>query len=191
MDIVIASNNAHKIFEIRQILKNAFQNIYSLQDVGIECDPCENGKTFLENAQIKAREIAKFTDLPVLADDTGLCVKTLNGEPGVYSARYAGNHDFAANRRKLLDKLKNIADRTAYFETAVVLRFNDGKEISAIGRVEGEILTKETGIAGFGYDSIFFCNDLKKSFGECTDEEKNKISHRGRALLSLLSKLAH
>lgn len=189
MKLLIASNNKHKIDEIKQILSKNFSEIYSLEELGISCDPEENGATFSDNALIKANEIAKHTDMAVLADDTGLCVDFLGGKPGVFSARYAGNHDHAANRRKILQEMANATDRSAHFCTAVALRYPDGKIVCAEGRVDGRILTEETGANGFGYDSIFFSNDLGKSFGEATAEEKNSVSHRGRALQSLLSKI--
>ena len=187
MDVVIASNNKHKIKEIKEILQDKFDNLYSLAEANIHCDPDETGETFLENAQIKAREIAKHTNCAVLSDDTGLCVHALDNQPGVYSARYAGEQgNDKLNRDKLLYNLQSKDDRTAHFETVVVLHYPNGNEIVATGRVDGYILLEETGMAGFGYDCIFFCDDLNKSFGLATDEEKNSVSHRGRALRNLL-----
>lgn len=191
MNLLIASNNSQKIKEIKSILKDRFDNIVSLKEAKINCDPEENGQTFYENALIKANEIAKHTSFTVLADDTGLCVNSLNGEPGVYSARYGGDHDSAKNRNKLLEKLQQKSDRSAYFQTAVVLRYPDGTTFAADGRVDGRILERETGGNGFGYDCIFFCNELGKSFGEATEEEKNAVSHRSRALRNLLNKLKY
>ncbi len=191
MNLLIASNNSKKIKEIKSILKDRFDNIVSLKEAKINCDPEENGQTFYENALIKANEIAKHTSFAVLADDTGLCVNSLNGEPGVYSARYGGDHDSAKNRNKLLEKLQQKSDRSAYFQTAVVLRYPDGTTFAADGRVDGRILERETGGNGFGYDCIFFCDELGKSFGEATEEEKNAVSHRSRALRNLLNKLKY
>ncbi len=191
MNLLIASNNSQKIKEIKSILKDRFDNIVSLKEAKINCDPEENGQTFYENALIKANEIAKHTSFTVLADDTGLCVNSLNGEPGVYSARYGGDHDSAKNRNKLLEKLQQKSDRSAYFQTAVVLRYPDGTTFAADGRVDGRILERETGGNGFGYDCIFFCDELGKSFGEATEEEKNAVSHRSRALRNLLNKLKY
>lgn len=191
MNLLIASNNSQKIKEIKTILKDRFDNIVSLKEAKINCDPEENGQTFYENALIKANEIAKRTSFAVLADDTGLCVNSLNGEPGVYSARYGGDHDSAKNRNKLLEKLQQKSDRSAYFQTAVVLRYPDGTTFAADGRVDGRILERETGGNGFGYDCIFFCDELGKSFGEATEEEKNAVSHRSRALRNLLNKLKY
>lgn len=189
MDIVIASNNAHKVKEIKEILGKKFDNMYTLAELDINCDPEENGLTFLDNALIKAREIAKYTDKAVLSDDTGLCVQALGGMPGVHSARYAGDHDHAKNRQKLLKELSDKNDRSAYFETVVVLHYPDGKEVIGRGRVDGHILQQEDGNKGFGYDNIFYCNDLNKSFGIASDQEKNSVSHRARALHDLLQQL--
>lgn len=189
MELLIASNNAHKIEEIKTILKDKFDKIYCLKDLGIVCDPEENGTSFSENALIKATAVAQHTDLPVLADDTGLCVNALHGAPGVHSARYAGDHDHAKNRRKLLADLHGETDRSAYFETAVVLLYPDGRKVVANGKVCGRILEKEDGTNGFGYDSIFFCDELSKSFGVASADEKNAVSHRGRALQNLLKKI--
>ncbi len=185
-ELVIASNNKHKIKEIRSILGNAFDKIYSLGDLQINCDPEENGETFYDNALIKAEAIARCTDKTVLADDTGLCVHALGGQPGVHSARYAGNHDHKENRKKLLDELRGKPDRSAHFETVVVLRTPDGKIFRAEGRVDGRILEHEDGSNGFGYDTLFMCDELGKSFGSATDEEKNSVSHRARALKNLM-----
>lgn len=189
MKLVIASNNAHKIAEIKEILQGKFEEMYSLAELGIHCDPEENGTTFLDNALIKANEIAKHTTLAVLGDDTGLCVDALNGEPGVMSARYAGDHDSAKNRQKLLIELANQSNRNAHFETCVALRYPDGKIVTAFGRVDGIILTEERGNGGFGYDCLFFSTELGKTFGESTSEEKHMVSHRGRALRNLLEKI--
>ena len=189
MKLVIASNNAHKIAEIKEILKGKFEEMYSLEEMGIDCDPEENGATFLDNALIKVKEIAKHTTFAVLGDDTGLCVEVLGGAPGVMSARYAGDHDSAKNRQKLLRELSNQTNRNAYFETCVALRYPDGKIVTAFGRVDGTILTEERGNGGFGYDCLFYSTELGKTFGESTSEEKHQVSHRGRALRNILEKL--
>ena len=189
MKLVIASNNDHKIAEIKQILHGKFEAMYSLAEMGIDCDPVEDGETFLENALIKVNEIAKYTQYAVLGDDTGLCVEALGGAPGVMSARYAGDHDNAKNRQKLLRELQNATNRNAHFETVVALRYPDGKIVTAFGRVEGMIATEERGEIGFGYDSLFYSPELGKTFGQSTREEKHSVSHRGRALRNLLEKL--
>ena len=189
MKLLIASNNQYKIDEIKQILGNKFEQILSLSEAGIVCDPEENGKTFLDNALIKVRAVAKLTDMPVLGDDTGLCVDALNGAPGVHSARFAGDHDNAKNRAKLLYELQDETNRKAHFSTAVALLYPDGRLVTAEGRVDGEILHTEVGANGFGYDSLFYCNEIGKTFAEATAEEKNAVSHRGRALQNLANKL--
>lgn len=189
MKLLIASNNQHKIDEIKQILGNKFEQILSLSEAGIVYDPEENGKTFLDNALIKVRAVAKLTDMPVLGDDTGLCVDALNGAPGVHSARFAGDHDNAKNRAKLLYELQDETNRKAHFSTAVALLYPDGRLVTAEGRVDGEILHTEVGANGFGYDSLFYCNEIGKTFAEATAEEKNSVSHRGRALQKLAEKL--
>lgn len=189
MNLIIASNNEHKIKEIKTILERHFDIILSLKEANINCEPEENGETFLDNALIKANEIAKHTSFAVLADDTGLCVEALGGEPGVKSARYAAEHDNAKNRTKLLDVLQGTTNRSAYFCTAIALRYPDGEIVTAEGRVDGYILKHEDGLNGFGYDSLFFCPEINKSFGQATDAEKNSVSHRGRALKNLLDKI--
>lgn len=189
MELLIASNNRHKIEEIRAILKDKFSRIFSLEELGIQCDPEENGSTFLENALIKAKALRAYTDLPILADDTGLCVDALGGLPSIHSARYAGNHDHEANRKKLLRELSGESERRAHFETVVVLLYPNGETVTASGKVYGRILETEDGTNGFGYDSIFFSDELNKSFGRATASEKNVVSHRARALQSLLEKL--
>ena len=196
MKLLIASNNKHKIEEIKAVLQGKFESITSLAEEGIVCDPDETGETFYENALIKAQAVAKFTDKVILADDTGLCVNALNGRPGVYSARYADKlpfgekgHDSAANRRKLLTELQGISDRTAYFQSVVVLLYPDGKIVTGQGRVDGRIVDEEIGANGFGYDCIFYSTELHKTFAEASTTEKLTVSHRSRALRDLLSKL--
>ena len=196
MKLLIASNNQHKVEEIKAVLCGKFDEITSLSEEGIDCDPVENGKTFLENALIKARAVARLTDKAVLADDTGLCVNALNGQPGVHSARYASEfpfvehgHDSAANRRKLLAELHDATDRSAYFQTVVVLLYPNGKTITGEGKVYGHIIEHEQGDNGFGYDSIFYSDELHKTFAEATTTEKLTVSHRSRALRDLLNKI--
>lgn len=190
MDIIIASNNVHKVDEIRQILKGKFDNIYSLKDKMIDIEIEENGKTFYDNALIKASTIVSLSGLPTLADDSGLEVDALNGAPGVYSARYAGEKcDDNANNAKLLAQLEGITNRSARFVCNMILCYPDGKIVSAAGITEGYILESPRGNSGFGYDPLFFSKDLEKSFGIASNEEKNSVSHRGRALQELVQKL--
>lgn len=189
MDLLIASNNKHKIEEIKTALQGKFDNIFTLDEIGIVCDPDESGETFYENSLIKAQTVAAFTTMAVLADDTGLCVNALNGRPGVHSARYASEHDSAANRRKLLEELKGHADRSAYFQTVALLLYPNGKIVTGEGRVDGYVVETEQGDNGFGYDSIFFSTELSKTFAQATMTEKLTVSHRARALDDLLHKL--
>ena len=190
MDLVIASNNKHKVKEIRSILSGKFDRIYSLADLAIKVDPDETAPDFRGNAMIKARAVSAFTDKAVLADDSGLEVLALNGAPGVHSARYAGEPcSDDANNEKLLKELKDASNRSARFVTTIALLFPTGETLFAEGEVKGEILTEKRGKNGFGYDPLFYSFELKKTFGEATDEEKNSVSHRGRALRNLLEKL--
>lgn len=182
-EIIAATNNLNKLKEIREIFFEA--KILSLKDVGISCDPEENGKTFEENALIKARAVYSLIYLPVISDDSGLSVDALNGEPGIHSARYVGIHgDDEANNNKLLNRLKAIKDRRAEFISAVAFICDKGEYV-ALGKTEGEILTEKAGNEGFGYDPLFYSYDLKKSFGESSAAEKNSVSHRARALFNL------
>lgn len=187
MKLAIATNNQHKLQEIRAILGDSFEELLSLKDLGIDVDVEETGKTLEENALIKARAILALSGIATLADDTGLMVDALNGAPGVYSARYAGEeHDDAKNRALLLKNLDGVKDRSAHFATVIALCYPDGKTLTASGRVNGEILLSERGTEGFGYDSLFFSTELGKTFAEATQAEKNSVSHRGRALRAML-----
>lgn len=186
MKLVIASNNKHKIREIREILGNFFEVAYSLSDLGIDTEIIEDGATFFENALIKAKAISEMTNIAALADDSGLVVDALGGAPGVYSARYSGEgHTDEKNIDYLLNNLNGIKQRKAHFACCIVLYFPDGTYLSAEGKTEGEILSKREGEGGFGYDPVFFSYDINKSFGLASSEEKNAVSHRGRALRSL------
>lgn len=187
MKLAIATNNQHKLQEIRAILGDSFEELLSLKDLGIDVDVEETGSTLEENALIKARAILSLSGIATLADDTGLMVDALRGAPGVYSARYAGEeHDDAKNRALLLRNLDGIKDRSAHFATVIALCYPDGKTLTATGRVNGEILLSERGTEGFGYDSLFFSTELGKTFAEATQAEKNSVSHRGRALRAML-----
>ncbi len=187
MKLAIATNNQHKLQEIRAILGDSFEELLSLKDLGIDVDVEETGTTLEENALIKARAILALSGIATLADDTGLMVDALNGAPGVYSARYAGEeHNDAKNRAMLLKNLDGVKDRSAHFATVIALCYPDGKTLTASGRVNGEILLSERGTEGFGYDSLFFSTELGKTFAEATQAEKNSVSHRGRALRAML-----
>lgn len=186
MTVIAATGNPNKLKEFRAILKG--DEVISASEAGFAGDVEETGKTFLENALLKARAVCRATGKAALADDSGLCVTALGGAPGVYSARYSGGGD-KENRRLLLQNLQGETDRRAYFESAIALVFPDGRELVAEGRTYGHILEEERGENGFGYDCLFFSDDLQKSFGEATAEEKNGVSHRGRALTKLEEQL--
>ena len=184
--IVAATGNAHKLKEMREILKG--YTVLSAAEAGFFDEVEETGTDFLENAFLKARAVALKTGKAALADDSGLCVKALGGAPGIYSARYSGG-DSAANRRLLLKNLEGETNREACFVCAIALVLPNGTEYSSIGKTFGNILYEERGENGFGYDSLFFSDDLKKSFAEASEEEKNSVSHRGRALKGLVDSL--
>ena len=187
MRLVVATGNKNKLREIAEIFTEF--EVCSQKQMGFDEDVEETGLTFSENALIKARAAAKALGEIVLADDSGLCVDALDGAPGVFSARYCGYHgDDEKNRKVLLQNMDGITDRKAHFTSAIALVFPDGKELVAEGHTYGEILHEETGDGGFGYDCLFFSDDLQKSFGVATAEEKNKVSHRYRALQDLLQK---
>jgi XTP/dITP diphosphohydrolase len=189
MRLIIASNNAHKVTEIKAILAPYFNSIQSLKDAGIDIDVVEDGKTFAENALKKAREVLAVSDADAaLSDDSGLEVDALCGAPGVYSARYAGEgHDDAANNEKLLAEMKDVPmdKRTCRFVSAVSLVRRNCEPITVIGTVEGKLLFSPRGTGGFGYDPLFFYEPSGKSFAELSAQEKNEISHRARALAAL------
>ncbi len=190
MELVIASNNKHKVREISEILAGKFDRIYSLSELNIHVDPEETAPDFLGNAMIKAEAVAVFTDKAVIADDSGLEVDALGGAPGVFSARYGGEPcSDDRNNEKLLREMSGVQDRKARFVTTMVLRFPGGKTLVGVGDVKGEILLEKRGKNGFGYDPLFYSYELKKTFGEASEEEKNSVSHRSRALQELLTKL--
>lgn len=187
MKILIATHNKHKLQEMARILEPMGYEVVTDRDIGIELtDVEENGTTFLENARIKAKAGCEESGLICIADDSGLCVDALDGEPGVYSARYCGEHgNDSANNEKLLLKLKDIADenRTARFVCAICVCFPEGSEITAEGICEGKIGYEYRGNNGFGYDPLFMVGN--KSFAELTAKEKDAVSHRGNALKEL------
>ena len=185
--LVVASGNAHKIREISEIFTDF--EVISQKQAGFDIDVEETGATFMENALLKAQAASKALGIPTLADDSGLCVEALDGAPGVYSARYCGYHGRdKENRDLLLKNLDGVENRRAYFACALALVYPNGDVLTAEGRTYGNILYAEQGEGGFGYDCIFESEDLKKSFGVATAEEKNTVSHRFRALQSLLEK---
>ena len=189
--ILAATTNQGKIREIKEILSDF--EIISLKDTGIDVDVEENGTTFSENAYIKAYEISKLTDLPVLADDSGLEIEALGGRPGVYSARYAGeNAPYSVKIAKLNEELKDVPkdERYAQFACAMCLILPDGRKIESVGvSCKGIILETPRGENGFGYDPVFYSTEHKKTFSEMSMEEKNSVSHRKAALVALLDKI--
>lgn len=190
MKIVFATNNKHKLEEIKDILGKDFE-IVSLAEIGCHEDIPETGLTLEENARQKSTYIVEHYNHDCFADDTGLEVDALKGEPGVHSARYAEgtDHDSEANMRKLLSKMSNVKDRTARFRTVISLIIN-GVEHQFEGRVEGRIATEKHGTEGFGYDPIFIPEGYDKSFAELGEEVKNQISHRARAVKKLAEHLS-
>ena len=192
MEIVIASRNKHKIEELEALLSKyvAGVKLLSLDDVGIVGDIEENGTTFSENALIKARAAASSGKIGV-GDDSGLCVNALGGAPGIFSARFAGEHgNDAANNEKLLRELSDKSDRSAAFVCAIACVMPDGREITVEGRAEGTILHSASGNNGFGYDPLFYYPPLDKTFASLSPEEKNGISHRARAVEAFAKELA-
>ena len=204
MVICAASNNAGKLKELRRILQRMGHEVKSLRDLGITLDPEETGTTFAENARIKAEAFCKASGLPTVADDSGLCVDALDGAPGVYSARYAGHHgDDAANNAKLLREMTGVPaeQRSARFVSAVCFLLPDGRELLVEGECPGTVAFTETGSNGFGYDPLFVPdrvglpdgttagNTARRSYAELADEEKDAISHRGRAMEKLAAEL--
>ena len=193
MKLIIASNNSHKIYEIKKILSNKFDEILSLREAGVEHETIEDGTTFMENSLKKAREISEITGCAALADDSGICAHALDGAPGIYSARFAGEYKGQesddANNALLLEKLSGKADKTAHYTCAMALVYPDGREVTAEGFMYGSITENRRGEHGFGYDPIFVPNGETRTVAEMSDEEKNANSHRGSALAELLKKL--
>ncbi|MDR1783801.1 MAG: non-canonical purine NTP diphosphatase [Dysgonamonadaceae bacterium] len=182
--LVFATNNRHKLTEVRSILGNTYQ-VLSLEDIGCREDIPETASTIEGNALIKARFVKQHYGYDCFADDTSLEVRYLDYAPGVYSARYAGEtKDFAANTAKLLSELKDADDRYARFRTVIAL-ISEGKEYLFEGKVDGEIIREKKGQAGFGYDPVFVPDGYNETFAELGDDIKNKISHRADAVRKL------
>ncbi len=186
--IIIASNNKHKLEEISRILEG--YKLLTLHDIGYHDDIIEDGETYKDNATIKAKAIYNYTrdteyaNFPILADDSGLSVNALDGAPGVYSARYSGEGD-EGNRQKLLKELEGKSDRSAYFTCCMVLMYPDGKIVVREGKTFGTITHEKIGDDSFGYDCLFLSTPLGKTFGEATSIEKDSVSHRNDALLKI------
>lgn len=190
--LVIATKNQGKAREYREMLAPYNVEVKTLADFPTPIKINENGTTFLENATIKAQTVMKELNLPVMADDSGLMVDALNGQPGVHSARYAGDHDDQANNEKLLRELGDLPKekRTAHFHTTIVALKPDGAKLITNGRVDGLILKSPRGENGFGYDPLFYVPKFGKAMAELTAEQKNSISHRGQALREFMKNFA-
>ena len=192
MKMLVATNNKGKLREFNDIFGELGIECVSLKDLNIEADVEENGKTFLENAKIKAEAFYKMAGIPTVSDDSGLEVDALFGEPGVYSGRYSGGHgNDEENNALVLKKLENVEDekRTARFKSALYLVIDENTHYYAEGAAEGIILREKRGENGFGYDPILYSPELGKSFAEAGSDEKNSVSHRGRAIKALKEKL--
>lgn len=190
--IIFATGNEGKMREIREILADTGAEIVSMKEAGIRIDIVEDGMTFEENAVIKAKAVAAFTDDIVLADDSGLEVDYLNREPGVYSARYMGEDtSYTIKNQSILDRLSGVSKekRTARFVCAIAAALPDGRTLVTRETIEGYIGEKPAGENGFGYDPIFYVDEYGCSTAELTDEQKNEISHRGKALRAMKLKL--
>ena len=190
MRIVVATKNANKINEISKIFSPLGFEVVSQHDAAIDVEVEETGDTFAKNALIKARAVAMLCDDCVLADDSGLCVDALDGRPGVLSARYAGEGASDIQKiEKLLYEMQGVTNRKAKFVTNIAFIFPDGSEIVTQGEVQGRILDEPQGANGFGYDPVFYCTEIGKTFAQATAEEKNSVSHRARALAALYEEL--
>ena len=185
MKAVFATKNRHKTNEVKALLSQYGVDIelLTLNDIGFTDEIIEDGESFEENALIKCRAVSKKYDGIVIADDSGLCVDALDGEPGIYSARYAGDGSDDSNNKKLLEKLKDVPyeKRTAMFVCALAAII-DGEEYVIMGYCEGKIAFEKRGSGDFGYDPLFEYKNTKKTFAEITEEEKNRVSHRAHAL---------
>ena len=193
MKMILASNNAHKMSEMRAILADLGVELMSQREAGCDFEVEETGTTFEENAYLKAIAVTKATGMPAIADDSGLEVDCLNGEPGVYSARYSGSHEHTDQQRNeyLLKKLEGVPleQRTARFVSSICCTFPNGDVLRARGTMEGKILFQPEGKNGFGYDPLFLADGQTVTNGLLTPEQKNAISHRGKALRMLQEEL--
>lgn len=191
MKVVLASKNAHKLQELQDILSAQGVEVILESAAGVDVEVEETGTTFEENSLLKARAVMEASGLPAIADDSGLMVDALNGAPGVYSARYGGpGLDDAGRYRLLLENMRGVLDRKCRFVSAITLCMPSGDIVTARGECPGTLAYAPQGENGFGYDPIFFVPEKKKTFAQLTAEEKNAVSHRGRALQLFQEKLA-
>ena len=188
---IVATKNKGKIKEIRAILEGTGISVLSMEEAGITSDIIEDGETFEENARKKAEAVFRLTGKPALADDSGLAVDALGGAPGVYSARYAGTGRSGDNNQKLLAAMQGESERSARFVCVMVLITGENEELVVRGECEGEIADGLSGTNGFGYDPLFYLPAYRKTMAELPEEEKNRISHRGRALRELRRRIVN
>lgn len=188
--IVVATNNLNKLYEFRLLFKHQGIEVVSLNDVGFVGDIEESGETFSENAVQKAMAVAKYTSLPVIADDSGLVIQALNGFPGIYSRRFMDGQSYQLKNQEIIKLLQAHSDKSAKFVAAIALVNYEKFPQVFVGEVKGKIIDSPRGTNGFGYDPIFYVEKLDKTLAEASDEEKNQISHRAKALQSLLTFLS-
>lgn len=190
LELVVATNNAHKVKEYAEMFDGYDIKFHSMKDLGIVCNPDEDGETYEANSLIKASALAKLTKMPVIADDSGLNVVALNNFPGIHSSRFADS--FGGNavaNLKLIEKLEPFKDKSAYFTCVITLMNIEEKPLQFKGICKGKILEKPYGEGGFGYDPIFYSDEAKMPFGEASAEIKNKYSHRAKAVEQLIEYL--
>ena len=190
LELVVATNNAHKVKEYAEMFEGYDIKFYSMKDLGIVCNPDENGETYEANSLIKAEALAKLTKMPVIADDSGLNVVALNNFPGIHSSRFADSYggNKIANI-KLIEKLAQFSDKSAFFTCVITLMNVEEKPLQFKGICRGKILDKPVGEGGFGYDPIFYSEEAQMPFGEASPEIKNKYSHRAKAVEQLIEYL--
>lgn len=189
-ELLVATNNEHKLKEIRQILSPFHITVYGMKDLNIDIGEIEeNGKTYYENALIKATALQKVTKMPVIADDTGLEIKAMNNKPGLYTARFAKEYGGHEGAFKEIFKCIENKDRSAEFVCDIVLVNVEDKPLKFEARIKGHIAKSVNGEGGFGYDPIFICDELNKTYASMSQEEKNRVSHRGKALNKLITYL--
>lgn len=192
MELLVATSNKDKIREMRECLEGTGIEVFSLKDKGISIDIDENGTTFMENSRIKAKAVHDLTGAAVMADDSGFCVDALDGGPGVYSARFMGETtSYDIKNNYIIDKLRGLPEekRGARYVCAIVCILEDGKELAVEETIEGKVTHEQLGTGGFGFDPIFFCNELGCTFGQASEEDKNRVSHRGKALVKIVEML--
>ena len=187
--IVIATNNKHKVYEFRSMFNNPNIEFKTLKEIGYDKDIIEDGNSFIENALIKARTVSRDLNCIAISDDSGLEVRALNWAPGIYSARYAGGHDDLENNKLLIKNLKGVEDRFARYACAIAVVYPNGDEITEIAYCEGKIVDTPKGENGFGYDPYFYVDEYKKRLAEVSLEEKNRISHRAKAIRKIKERI--